>query len=294
LSIDALLGGDNTVLEELTLRREVQTVVEDLGVVECNELITESTDFSVKDKTFSVDVCSAEAGETGGFVASTGLDADESVLDDIDTSNTMSASDGVSLEEELNCISDGLSLCSNQLIWQALLEHQCEVLRGIWALEGINSQLPHVLRRSNIGVFQDTSLVTAVCQVLVACAADGDTGLGGVVEEIVAACEALVEFGHAPWCDDLDGGLEGVECKFESDLVVTLSSSRGKLYAAFLLGNFELCASNDGAGEGSTSKKVSMSHCVGNWFETHPKGRRSRRWRLLGLLGSRVPRQTLV
>ena len=72
----------------------------------------------------------------------------------------------------------------------------------------------------------------------------------GVVEEIVAASEALVEFRHAPWCDDLDGGLEGIEREFETDLVVTLASATvGDSNASFLLGNGDLSTGNDWTGE---------------------------------------------
>jgi hypothetical protein len=77
--------------------------------------------------------------------------------------------------------------------------------------------------------------------------------LGGVIEEVVSACEALVEFGIAPWGNDFDSGLEGVECKLETNLVVTLSGATvGNSNAAFLLGYFDLCTGNDRAGEGCT------------------------------------------
>lgn len=52
---------------------------------------------------------------------------------------------------------------------------------------------------------------------------DGDVHLVGVVEEVVSADEAGVEFGHALGRDDLDFGLEGVEGEFEADLVVSFA-----------------------------------------------------------------------
>jgi hypothetical protein len=74
--------------------------------------------------------------------------------------------------------------------------------------------------------------------------------LGSIIKEIIAAGEALVEFGHAPWCNDLDGRLEGVECKFETDLVVTLASATmGDSNATFLLGDGDLSAGDDWASE---------------------------------------------
>jgi hypothetical protein len=96
-----------------------------------------------------------------------------------------------------------------------------------------------------------------VCQILVhapwltLCAADGDSCLLGVIEKIVAASKSLVEFGETPWGNDLDGGLEGVECEFEADLIVSLSSTAvGDSNASFLLCNFDLGPGDYGAGEG--------------------------------------------
>jgi len=48
LAVDVLLGGDDALLEELALGREVEAVVEDLGVVEGDELVTERTNFAIQ------------------------------------------------------------------------------------------------------------------------------------------------------------------------------------------------------------------------------------------------------
>lgn len=263
LPIDILLAGNDRLLQELAFRREVQTVVQDLSVVESDELVTKSANLTVENKALEIDVRRTEAGQTRSLIAATGLEANEAILNNVDTSNAVSASNGIGFQEELNCICDSLSLAGNQLLWQTLLEHQCEVLRGIRSLQRVDCQLPHVGWGSDIGVLQDTSLVTAVCQVLVhtpwlaLCAADGDSCLLGVVEEIVAACESLVEFGETPWCNDLDGGLEGVECKLETNLIVSLASAAVRdSNASFLLCNFDLGAGNDGAGEGGSCWKL--------------------------------------
>jgi hypothetical protein len=57
LAVDTLLAGGNSVIEKLTLRRKPQPAVENLGIVEGNKLVAESTDFSVKDETFEIDMC---------------------------------------------------------------------------------------------------------------------------------------------------------------------------------------------------------------------------------------------
>lgn len=176
----------------------------------------------------------AQAGETGGLVAAAGLDTDETVLDDIDTANTVTAGNGVSGEEELDGVGNSLLLASLgvlELGGDTLLEVESEVLGLIGGGQGVLGQLPHVGGRSGIGVLQNAGLVRAVGKVLVhrpglrLSGGDGDTLLLGVVEQVLAALEALVEDGVAPRGKDLDVRLEGVEGKLEADLVVTLTGA---------------------------------------------------------------------
>ena len=267
-TVDALLGGDDAVLEELTLGREVETVVEDLGVVEGGELVTESTDFTVQDETLDVNVSGAKHGKTRGLVAAAGLEADETVFDNVDTADTVPAGNGVGSEEELDGLGDALAVLVVELDGETLLEVDGEVLGRIGGLGGVDGQLPHVLGRGDVGVLEDAGLVAAVCHVLVHAprlalgAGDGDALLGGVVEEVVAALEAVVEDGVPPGSDDLDGGLESVEGQLEADLVVTLASATvGDGEAALLLGDSDLGTGNDGAGEGGTEEVGVLSLC---------------------------------
>lgn len=80
-------------------------------------------------------------------------------------------------------------------------------------------------------VLELTTLVRAVSNVVVHAVwlglggGDWDAGRGSVVEEVVAALEALEELGHAPWGDDLDLRVDGEEGKLEADLVVALSGA---------------------------------------------------------------------
>jgi hypothetical protein len=188
----------------------------------------------------------AQAGETGGLVAATGLDANETVLDNVDTANTVTAGNGVSSEEELDGVGSNLLLAGLgvlELDGDTLLEGESEVLGLIGGGQGILGQLPHVGGRSGIGVLQDTGLVRAVGQVLIhrpglrLGRSDGNSLLRGVVEQVLTALEALVEDGVAPRGNDLDVGLESVECKLEADLVVTLTGAAvGDGEAALALG----------------------------------------------------------
>jgi hypothetical protein len=109
------------------------------------------------------------------------------------------------------------------------------------------------------GALVDTGLVTAVGQVLVhapglaLCAGDGNARLLGVVKKILATLEAVVEDGVAPWGNDLDGGLEGVEAQLEADLVVTLASAAVRDgETALLLGHGNLGAGDNGTGKRGT------------------------------------------
>ncbi|THW45416.1 Bystin-domain-containing protein [Aureobasidium pullulans] len=271
-TVDAVLRSGNALEEELALGGEVETVVQDLwswswvegeeceetylGVVEGQELITESANLTVHGETLEIDVSGAQAGKTGGLVAATRLETDEAVLDNVDTANTVLAGNGVDSKEELGGIGDSLAAGELSLDGQTLLEVKDKVLGLLGSLGGVDGQLPHVLGGSDVGVLEDTGLVTAVGQVLVhapglaLCAGDGDAGLLGVVEEILATLEAVVEDGVAPWGNDLDGGLQGVEGQLEADLVVALTGAAVRdSETALLLGDGDLGAGNDGTGE---------------------------------------------
>ena len=199
----------------------------------------------------------AKDGEAGGLVASSRLDADEPVLYDIDTSYTVSAGDSVGREEQLDWLGDCLPASLDELNGDAVLEVDSEFLWLVRCGDGVDSELPHVLWRCHVWVLEDAGLVGAVGHVLVhapwlcLCLGDRDADFVGVVEKVVAAGEAVVEFGNAPWGNDLDVGLEGVVAEFEADLIVTFAGATvGDGDAALALGDGDLATGDDGAGEG--------------------------------------------
>lgn len=177
---------------------------------------------------------STQKSETRGLVAATRLDTDETVLDNVNTANTVTTGNGVCGQEQLDRVGDGLLLAvlgEIKLNGDTLLEVHDEVLGLLRGLQRVRGQLPHVGRRSGVGVLQNTGLVRAVGQVLVHTPGLGlgrghrDTLLGGIVEEGVTAGETVVEDGVTPRGDDLDVGLESIEGKFEANLVVALTSA---------------------------------------------------------------------
>jgi hypothetical protein len=97
----------------------------------------------------------------------------------------------------------------------------------------------------------------------------GNALLGGVGEEVVATGEAVVESRVTPGGNDLDIGLEGVEGKLETDLVVTLAGATvGNSEASFPLGDLDLSTSNDGTGQRSSQKvDVLVDSVAGNGGE---------------------------
>jgi hypothetical protein len=102
-----------------------------------------------------------------------------------------------------------------------------------------------------------TSLVRAMGQVLVhgpwlaLCAADWNTSRSGVLKKGFTARETLVKFRQSPWCNDLDLGLQSIECKLETDLVVALSGATVTNSEAALL----LCNGNLGSGDDWASQR---------------------------------------
>lgn len=177
---------------------------------------------------------SAQKSETRGLVATTRLDTDETVLNNVNTANTVTTGNRVGSQEELDRVGNGLLLTVLgvlQLHRETLVEVNNEVFGLVGSGERVGGQFPHVSGRSGVGVLQDTGLVGAVGQVLVHTPwlglgrGDGDTLLSGVVKQGVAASETVVEDGVTPRGNDLDVGLQGVESEFEANLVVTLTGA---------------------------------------------------------------------
>lgn len=191
----------------------------------------------------------AQTRETRSLVAPTRLDTNETVLnllpsayaqshihktDNVDTTNTVAAGNSVGSQKEVNSIGSHLLLAALgvfELDGETLFKVNGKVLGLVGGSERVHGKLPHVGRRGDVRVLQDTGLVRAVSQVLVH---TPGLGLGGghgnalltsVGEEIVTTGEALVEDRVTPGSNDLDVGLEGVKGEFEPDLVVTLASA---------------------------------------------------------------------
>ena len=244
----------------------------------------------------------SEDSKTWRLIASPGLNPDEPVLDNVDTANTIPSGNGIGGKEELNWVSDDFSILVLELHGNTLLEVNGEIFWHIRGILWVNGKLPHILWWGRVRVLKDTGLIGAVGHVLVHRPwlsfglGHGDADLGGVLEKVVTALEAVVELGNSPWGNNLDVGLEGVEGKLETNLVVTLTS------AAVGDGNTVLSESNIDLGTGNdwTSERGSWCEVSGQWLRirnlrrihAYRAGRRSRRWHCTGWQGSRVLSQT--
>jgi hypothetical protein len=190
----------------------------------------------------------SENGSGRRLVTSSGLDTDESVLDNINSSNTVLSSKGVKGQEDLDSVGNALSVGrGSDLDGNTLEELDSDLLRGLGSLLGRSGELPHVIGRSLVGVLEDTGLVRNVEEVLVgrpglgSSLDNGDTVGSGVLEESGSTGESLVELWglaglqtgqiaklrtrQSPRGNDVDVGGKTVERKLESDLIVALSGT---------------------------------------------------------------------
>ena len=110
----------------------------------------------------------SEDGSSGGLIASSRLDSDEPVLDDIDSSDSVLSGESVEGEEDLNGVGDGLLGGEDvDLGGDTLGELDEDVLGGVGSVLRVGGELPHVSRRGGVGILEDTGLVGDVEEVLV-------------------------------------------------------------------------------------------------------------------------------
>ena len=70
------------------------------------------------------------------------------------------------------------------------------------------------------------------------------------LKQIISALESLIELWHPPWSNDFDLGLQSIESKLETDLIIAFAcAAMGDELASFLLSNGYLRSGNDWACE---------------------------------------------
>lgn len=167
-TVDSLLRCGDGGSDEFTLGGEEETVVEDLRELGGNELVSEGSDVSVEGQTFEVHVGSSEDGSSGRLVASSRLDTDKSVLDNVDSADTVPPSKSVEGKENVHRVGHSVAVSrESNLDGETLGELNMNSLGSIGSLLGGDSKLPHVIGGSLVGVLKDTGLVRDVEEVLV-------------------------------------------------------------------------------------------------------------------------------
>lgn len=110
----------------------------------------------------------SEDSGTGRLVATSGLDTNEPVLDNVDPADTVGSGESVERKEDLDGVGDGLVLGRDRdRGGDTLGEGDGDVLSLLGGVLRVDSQLPHVTRRGLVRVLEDTGLVRDVEEVLV-------------------------------------------------------------------------------------------------------------------------------
>lgn len=140
----------------------------------------------------------SQNGSSRTLITSSRLDTNESVLNNVTSSNPMLPRQRIQSQEDLNRIGDFLSSGrrNGSLISRVNQKTRRNTLGEVdrnplgrlgCVFEGL-SKFPHVGRRSGIGVFEDTGFVGDVEEVLV-----GRPGLGGRLEDVDTFFSGVVE-----------------------------------------------------------------------------------------------------
>lgn len=143
-------------------------IVQNLAKLDGHELITERADIPIESETLDVKMSDTQDRSSGGLVASTRLDADETVLDDVDTANTVLAGELIESEEDLDWVGVLLLLVRyGHFDGETSLELDGDAFGGGRGVFGSGGEFPHVGGRGGVGVLENTGFVGDVEEVLV-------------------------------------------------------------------------------------------------------------------------------
>lgn len=152
--------------EELSFRAEPVSIVQDPRQLDREELVSQRSDVSVQGHTLQIHVGDSENGSGRGFVTTSRLDTDESVLDNVDSSDTVFPGKGVQHEEHIDSIGVG-SRADGDFDGETLFKDDLDLLGLVGSVFGRGGQFPHVGGRGGVGVLEDTSFVRDVEEVFI-------------------------------------------------------------------------------------------------------------------------------
>lgn len=199
--VDGPLARWDRASDELSLGSEEVAIVQDSTELNGSELVSQSTDIPVQGKTLQINMGDSQNGCTRRFVASSRFDTDESILDDIDSTNTVFPAQSIESREDFYSISVlFLFIRHHEFDGKTTFEFNGNALGSLWSFFRGCGEFPHVCRWSGIRILENTSLVRDVEKVLVggpglSCGLNnGDSLLLGVSQKSLSAREAIVEF----------------------------------------------------------------------------------------------------
>jgi len=177
------------------------TIVQNPAQLDGHELIAESSDVPIERETLDINVGRSEDGGPWRLITSTGLDTDESVLDDVNPSDTMLTPKGVKGIKHIDgvCVRLVAVREDSEVDGKTLFELDGDLIGGVRGRFGRLGQLPHIGRGSSVGVLENTSLVRDVEHVLVrgpwlsSGLTDWDLFLSGVFKQGLATSESVVK-----------------------------------------------------------------------------------------------------
>ncbi|BBG29740.1 sugar kinases, ribokinase family [Zymobacter palmae] len=251
-------------LQHVAFRRPPVTVVHDFRVLR-HQTILQVSRFAVQRDGFDSAVRFQHDGAPWGFVAPTGFHAYIAVLDDIQTTDTVFATQTVQFGQQLvRC--QFLAIQRNRI---TVAVGDFEVGRSIRSLLGADTPTPHVIFRFGPRVFQHAALIGDVQQVgihrvrgffLVLSVVYWDVVLFTVGHQFFTG----VEIPFTPRRDDLDTRFERISAQLETHLVVTFTGSTvcDGIGTGFI-GDFNQSSSDERTCDGSTQQVLTFIDGVG-------------------------------
>ncbi|KWV89437.1 hypothetical protein PFLmoz3_00859 [Pseudomonas fluorescens] len=257
------LGGVDHLLQHQTLRAPPVTGVDQAGILG-HQLVFKVGDFTVQGDGLDGAVGTQHDGAARGFVATARLHAHITVLDDVETADTMLTADAVQGRQyrgrgHFNAVQ------RNDV---AVAVSQFQVLRLVWSVLRGDRPFPHIFFVLGPGVFQHAAFIGNVQQVgvhrvrrlLLAMALDRNSVLFSVIHQLFTGQQ--VPF--TPRRNDFNAWLECVGTQFETYLVVTLAGGavRNGVGARFV-GDLDQALGDQRTCDGGTQQVLTFVDSVG-------------------------------
>ena len=181
-----LLRVENEGVKCFAQRCEPQTVIDDLGVAK-SYLLLVVLHLAIEGECFEFTMGEHDEGAPRGFVTATGLDADETVFDQIDTADGIAGADFIQQFDQLN----GLKLHTVDRNWFAGDKADLDRLFVVWSVFRRAGHGPGAVEGRVVGIFEFAAFVADVPDIavtrvnLLPAGGNGDAVRFGVVEAVL-------------------------------------------------------------------------------------------------------------